>query len=70
MKPGFVYVDSTELKQIVAVSKKTGWAYCEDGTKYSKEEVDILRQGGGVSLPLHILKKEFNGTIVAVGDKV
>ena len=46
MKPGFVYVDSTELKQIVAVSKKTGWAYCEDGTKYSKEEVDILRQGG------------------------
>lgn len=68
MKPGFIYIDSHELKQIVAISKKTGWAYCQDGTKYSPAEVALLQKGGGVQLPVHIIKREFGGTLVSVGN--
>lgn len=63
-KPGFVYIDSKELNQVVAYSKKTGKAYCQDGTEYSAEECDILRKNGGINLAVHIVKGLFKGELV------
>ncbi len=64
-KPGFIYIDSRELNTVVAVSKETGWAYCQDGTKYSPAEVEILKRSGGVNMAVHLLKREFGGTLLA-----
>ena len=68
-KPGFTYIDSHELNQLVAVSQKTGWAYCQDGTRYSPAEVEILKKNGGIVLAVHIIKKEFAGILVTVEQK-
>jgi hypothetical protein len=71
--PDFVYMRSSILNQVVAYSKKTGWAYCEtdktpDGkpVAYSPKELDILNAGGRGVLPLsaHRVKKIFGGEIV------
>ncbi len=63
-KPGFIYIDSEELQQVVAISKKTGKAYCQDGTEYSAAEVQILRKIGGINREVHLIKGAFKGQIV------
>lgn len=63
-KPGFIYIQSEELNQIVAISKKTGKAYCQDGTIYSADEVAVLKKNGGVHKTVHIVKGAFKGTLV------
>lgn len=66
-KPDFIYIKSDLLKQEVAVSKKTGWVHCEDGVKYSPQEMEIIRQAGGVlDAATHMVKKTLGGEVVKV----
>jgi hypothetical protein len=62
-KPGFIYIYSDTLKEEIAFSKKTGSLWCEDGVKYSPEEIVILAESGVViPLQVHLLKKIFKGS--------
>jgi hypothetical protein len=66
-KPNFIYVKSILLKQEVAFSKKTGWVHCEDGVKYSPQELELIEKAGGVlDAVTHNIKKIFGGEIVEV----
>jgi len=66
-KPDFIYIKSDLLKQEVAVSKKTGWVYCEDGVKYSPEEMEVIRRAGGVlDAATHAVKKAIGGEVVKI----
>jgi len=71
-KGDWTYIESEELKQTIAFDKNSGWLVCKDGTKYSPKELALVTQNWtsplpGVPLQVHILKKEFGGTIVSVG---
>ena len=65
--PDWFYKYSENLKQNIALNKKTGWVYCEDGTKYSPEENAILKSTGQpIPLQVHIVKKMFAGVLVSI----
>ena len=67
--PDWFYKYSENLKQNIALNKKTGWAYCEDGTKYSPEENAILKSTGQpIPLQVHIVKKMFDGVLVSADN--
>jgi hypothetical protein len=67
-----MYIKSDELNQEVALSLKSGWAYCEDKgpdgklVNYSPEEIQILDADGKgkLTLGVHLIKKIFGGRIV------
>lgn len=64
-KPGWTYIYSETLKQEIALNEKTGWIYCQDGTKYSPEEIkEIKKHYGTLPLQVHILKQKFGGVII------
>jgi len=65
--PNFVYMLSNGLKQVLAISKKTGNVTCEDGVKYSYDE--IIRIGGNLTLEAHRVKKLIGGEIVGYEKK-
>jgi hypothetical protein len=66
-KPDFIYIISDLLKQEVAVSKKTGWVYCEDGVKYSPQEMAVIKKAGSVlDAETHMVKKTIGGEITEV----
>jgi len=65
-KPGFIYIESKELEQIVAISEKTGKAYCQDGTTYSADEIALLKKTDGIDRAVHIVKGQFRGTIIEI----
>ena len=68
-KSDWFYKYSENLKQNIALNKKTGWVYCEDGTKYSPEENAILKSTGRpIPLQVHIIKKMFDGVLVSAGN--
>jgi len=55
------------LDQEIALSKKSGWLYFEDGTKYSPQELELIEKAGGVlDKATHMIKKTFNGELVDV----
>ena len=61
----WTYKYSQNLKQNIGYNKETGWVQCEDGTKYSPQENEILKMTGKpVPLEVHLIKKVFNGTLV------
>jgi hypothetical protein len=71
-QPGFVYIDSTVLKQRIAFHEKSGWLFCHDKypngefVKYSPKELQIIRDSGEKITPIiHTVKKVFTGEIVA-----
>ena len=68
MNGKWTYIESETLGQTIALDEISGWIICKDGTRYSPAE---LREIRGVELPLsvHLLKKEFGGTIVSVTEK-
>lgn len=56
---------STTLSQNVYMDRTTGTITCEDGTAYSAEEAQIIRNTGKqIPLQVHIIKKVFQGTLV------
>jgi hypothetical protein len=63
-KPGWEYMYSDTLKQEVAVNIKTGKVYCEDGTIYSPEEIEIMKEAKQEIIPeVHLVKRIFGGEI-------
>jgi len=63
--PNFIYIKSDLLHQEVAVSKKTGWVFCEDGVKYSPAEVEVVYKASRVlDMATHQVKKIIGGEIV------
>ena len=60
--PNFVYMLSDGLQQVLAISKKTGNVTCEDGVRYSYDE--IIRIEGNLTLEAHRVKKLIGGEIV------
>jgi len=65
--PNFVYMHSDGLQQVLAISKKTGNITCEDGVKYSYDE--IIRIEGNLTLEAHRVKKLIGGEIVECRKK-
>lgn len=63
-KPGWTYKYSEELQQEVAGHNESGWIYCKDGTKYSPEEIEIIKKHGKLKKEVHEIKKIFDGEIV------
>ena len=70
-KEGFIYIQCDSLKQIIALSQKSGILYCEDKTQYSSAELQLLDDDLGKELPLsvHLVKKVFKGEIIKIEPK-
>lgn len=73
MKGNWTYIQSQSLKQCVAFDENSGWLFCEDGTKYSPQELAKITQdwqkAKELPLQVHIVKKAFDGTIVSAGSQ-
>lgn len=73
MKGKWTYINSESLHQTLAFDELSGWLFCKDGTRYSPAELTEITGGwtARTELPLsvHILKKEFGGTIISAGKK-
>ena len=68
-KSGFIYIKSDLLKQEVAISEKTGWLFCEDGVKYSPEELQIFGKSGiPITMAVHNVKKNIGGEVVEINE--
>lgn len=71
-KGDWLYIKSDCLKQRLAFDKNSGWLFCEDGTRYSPEELkkmqDTLKRAE-LPLEVHILKKVLGGEVVDVRKK-
>lgn len=72
-KGDWQYMASETLKQTIAFDKKSGWLFCQDGTRYSPQELAKITKNWtrAIDFPLqvHLLKKEFGGEIEFVGEK-
>jgi hypothetical protein len=70
-KPGFVYIKSEILKQEIAMNKKTGRVYCEDGAQYSPNEMLLFYEAGvEVDVGTHVVKRIFEGEVVKIERNV
>lgn len=68
-KAGWKYKFSKELNQMVALHIASGWLFCEDGTKYSPDEIAVLNKNHQtISLQAHLIKKVFDGKLVSEDD--
>lgn len=68
-KAGWKYKFSKELNQKVALYIASGWLFCEDGTKYSPDEIAVLNKNHQtISLQAHLIKKVFDGKLVSEDD--
>jgi hypothetical protein len=66
-KPGFIYMRSASIGQMIAYSKKTGCVICEDQTVYSPAELQLLFDTGTeADSATHLVKKIFKGEVVRV----
>lgn len=66
-KEGWLYKYSESLKQNIALHEKTGWVFCEDGTKYSPKEIaEIKKTQKDTPKIIHDLKKLFEGEITKI----
>ena len=55
------YSEAIEMKYSVS---DDGRVATEDKTVYTKEEVEILKDIGGIDKTIHLTKKVFDGTII------
>ena len=66
-KPGWTYKFVESLNMQIAINNFTGIMYTEDKVKYSLEEQRLLQKiDFELPLPVHIVKKVFEGTIVSL----
>jgi len=71
-KGDWLYIKSGSLNQTVAFDKNSGWLFCEDGTRYSPEELKKMQdatKGAELPLSVHLVKKVLGGEITNVGEK-
>jgi hypothetical protein len=66
-KPGWEYMNSEILGQEIAIHLESGGVYCEDGVRYSPDEIRIVGNSGAeITLGVHRVKSLFRGTIVGL----
>jgi hypothetical protein len=66
-KPGFNYYKSNILKQEIAMNKNTGWVYCEDGVRYSPQELLLFCEAGcEIDIGTHLVKRVFAGEVIKI----
>lgn len=66
-KPGWTYSYCNSLQQNIAINDTTGVLYTEDKTRYSPEEASLLSTiNYQIPLSVHIIKKQFGGTIICL----
>lgn len=53
---------SNELEQNIMIGCFTGAVKTEDGVYYSSDELDILKNIGGISKKIHMFKRVFDGS--------
>ena len=65
--PGWTYRFIDSLNMQIAINDTTGIMYTEDKVRYSLEEQRLLQKiDFALPLPVHIVKKVFDGTIVSL----
>jgi hypothetical protein len=70
-KPGFIYIQSAAIAQMVAYSKKTGCVICEDKTVYSPKELQLFHEADAeLDLATHLIKRIFGGEVVRIERNV
>lgn len=66
-KPGWTYKFVNSLNMQIAINNYTGILYTEDKVRYSLEEQRLLQAVNfEIPLPVHMLKKVFEGTIISI----
>ena len=66
-KPGWTYKFVNSLNMQIAINNYTGIMYTEDKVRYSLEEQRLLQAVNFESpLPVHMVKKVFEGTIISI----
>jgi hypothetical protein len=66
-KPGFIYLRSASIGQMIAYSKKTCNVFCEDKTVYSPAELLLFHEADAkTNLAAHLVKKVFSGEVVGI----
>ena len=66
-KPGWTYRFIESLNMHIAINDASGILYTEDKVRYSSEEQKLLQSiDYALPLPVHIVKKVFDGTIVLI----
>jgi len=66
-KPGWTYRFVNSLNMQIAINDLTGILYTEDKVRYSLEEQRLLQAVDfEIPLPVHLVKKEFEGTIISI----
>lgn len=67
-KGKWYYMQSESLGQTIAYDYLSKWLFCQDGTRYSPTELEVITDGwtrsGEFPVQAHIIKKEFGGTVV------
>ncbi len=66
-KPGWAYRFVNSLNMQIAINDLTGILYTEDKVRYSLEEQRLLQAiNFEIPLPVHLVKKVFEGTIISI----
>lgn len=66
-KPGWTYRLVNSLNMQIAINNFTGIMYTEDKVRYSLQELRLLQAVDfEISLPVHLVKKVFEGTIISI----
>ena len=66
-KPGWTYRFISSLNMQIAINNLTGILYTEDKVKYTLEEQRLLQAVNlEIPLPVHLVKKVFEGTIISI----
>ena len=66
-KPGWTYRFVNSLNMQIAINDLTGVLYTEDKVKYSLQEQRLLQAVEfEIPLPVHLVKKVFEGTIISI----
>ena len=66
-KPGWTYRFIDSLNMHIAINNATGIMFTEDKVRYSLEEQRLLQKiDFELPLPVHIVKKVFEGMIVSL----
>lgn len=57
----YIYIYSHILRMEVATHKETGRTFMEDGTIYTKQEIEAI--DGNITIQIHNTKKVFKGVV-------
>ena len=66
-KPGWTYKFVNSLNMHIAINNDTGIMCTEDKVRYSLQEQRLLQSVNfEIPLPVHLVKKVFDGTIISL----